>query len=126
MDIKKNTIIEIPAKIAFLTKLKRLDMSYNSLTTIDIDITQLLHLKSVNLRSNKLGNSSGVSYFGSMDTLQKLNLKENYLTELPSTFYLLKLSSLKLDTFTPLYQQQQQQQNQLQRPIINSQSTSNE
>ncbi|EGC32248.1 hypothetical protein DICPUDRAFT_81896 [Dictyostelium purpureum] len=101
LELKKNSITQIPGKIKLLTNLKRLDVSYNQLSHIDEDIINLMNLKSINFRSNKLNNDSGVACLGSMDTLKKLNLKENHLTELPSSFYLLKIKTLKLDNIQP-------------------------
>ena len=81
LDLRHNSLSEIPDSITRLTNLKSLDLSNNSLSTIPESITRLTNLKTLYLNSNSI--SAIPESITRLQKLTRLNLDENPITEPP-------------------------------------------
>jgi Leucine-rich repeat (LRR) protein len=96
LDLSYNSLTKMPIEIFNLKNLKILNMSNNNLTTIPDEIDNLINLESINLYDNKL--TMITNKIGNLTNLKTLNLAFNKLKIIPAgIFNLLNLNTLCLN-----------------------------
>jgi internalin A len=92
IDLSFNRLTSVPEAITHLTNLQTLDLHKNQLTNLPDEITHLTHLQTIDLCSNQLTSLPDV--IGQLTNLQKLYLTENQLISLPDSIK--QLTQLKI------------------------------
>ena len=96
LELSKNRLTSLPSEIGELTELQELDLGSNELATLPSEIGQLVNLKKLSLFKNEL--LSLPDRIGNLSQLQNLNLSYNKLDALPVQLgELRKLESLNLE-----------------------------
>jgi len=95
LDLSGKSLTTLPAEIGQLTELRLLDLRYNQLSSLPGEIGQLTNLQILYLENNQL--SSLPEEIGQLTNLQTLYLKNNQLSSLPGEIgQLTNLRSLDL------------------------------
>ncbi|MCD4777565.1 MAG: leucine-rich repeat domain-containing protein, partial [Desulfobacterales bacterium] len=95
LDLSWNNLSELPAEITQLANLTTLDLRGNQLTELPAEITQLAKLTTLDLSGNQL--SDLPAEITQLTKLTTLNLSKNLLSELPAEItQLTKLTTLYL------------------------------
>jgi internalin A len=82
LDLSWNQLSELPAEITQLSNLTTLDLSFNQLSELPAEITQLSNLTTLDLRNNQL--SELPAEITQLSNLTTLDLSFNQLSELPA------------------------------------------
>lgn len=89
LDLSLHALESVPVKeISAFPKVRKLNLSFNCLTTLPEDFIKLINIRELDLSKNKL--KALPKNFGQLVNLRNLDLLGNELTSLPSTFSELK------------------------------------
>lgn len=86
LHLDHNQLVALPAELGAFSNLVSLDLSNNRLKILAEEICCLVRLRTFVARNNHLNVESIPKDFGSLPSLQLVNLSGNELTELPMQF----------------------------------------
>ncbi len=99
LDIRDNSIKEVPETLSKLSNLQYLNLSGNSLKEVPETLSKLSNLQYLNLSGNSLNEVPET--LSKLSNLQYLNLSDNELSDIPDSFTkMTKLECLELSTNT--------------------------
>lgn len=98
LDLSLNCLINIPPEIGLLSCVQELNLSYNKIETLVIELGKCLQLQKLELHNNSIQGELPES-IGLLLSLRELNFSNNPITSIPRSILALK----EVSDFLSLY-----------------------